>query len=104
MVVLRYFRQPGLSEGQKAAKLKQLHNVDPSINSLTTELCYNIELASPLNEELTNKLLWILSSPFRPGQIKKSTQLNIDALTSHLVEIGPRLLFYFIYYLIYFVS
>lgn len=90
MVVIRYFRKPGLSEGQEAAKLKKLQNVDPSINTLTTELCYNIELASPINEELKNKLLWILSSPFRPEQIKKTTQLNIDALASSLVEIGPR--------------
>lgn len=52
----------------------------------TTELCFNVETISSLNEREENVLAWFLSETFQPENFKKETMLG----KGKIIEIGPR--------------
>lgn len=93
MVVLHYYRQPGVAGGALSRKLRELKALSPLVESLTSELCYNVEVQQPLSGAEEEKLCWILSSPLHPGGLQKEPHLQGKHCGSLLIEIGPRLVF-----------
>lgn len=92
MAIIRMYRKPGLSPGASAVKLKQLKQISPELVGIKTEICFNVEIATSLNQNQIQKLQWILSSPFHLENLSPQPHL-CTAPNSFLVEIGPRLNF-----------
>ncbi|CAH1394012.1 unnamed protein product [Nezara viridula] len=92
MGVLHFYRIPGLSEGQKAAKLKELQETTTEIVDLSSEICFNISVCQPLDSDEKKKLLWLLSCPLIPENTREDSFLN-NCPGKSLIEIGPRLNF-----------
>ncbi|XP_054263875.1 phosphoribosylformylglycinamidine synthase [Macrosteles quadrilineatus] len=93
MVVLHFYREPGLSDGSLSRKLRDLKALSSLVESLRTELCYNVEVTEPLNETQEGQLRWVLSAPLKPSGLQSEPHLHGQRLSSLLVEIGPRLNF-----------
>ncbi|KAG8262896.1 hypothetical protein J6590_043884 [Homalodisca vitripennis] len=93
MVVNHYYRQPGVTSGALSRKLRELKSLSPLVESLSSELCYNVELRKPLSTADEAKLRWILSNPLDPDGLKTEPQLHGQRFGSLLIEIGPRLNF-----------
>lgn len=87
MVILKFYKNPGLKSSQLKSKLENLVEISNLINDIGSELCYYIESKNSLNEEQIEILKWILSSPFEPNQLVDSSAFKDDRL---VVEIGPR--------------
>lgn len=107
--VKHFYRKPALSE-QQVTKLisdaNQLEGLGATITSITTEVCYNVQLTKALTEQESEKLIFLLSETF------EAEQFSCDSfLCSHeagegspskkhkpnnqscIVEVGPRLNF-----------
>lgn len=93
MGIIRFYRAPGLSQGSNNVKLKQLQREVPIVAALKTEMCFNVEIRSPLTSAELKKLKWILSSPFEPENLTSEPLLKEDSTSNILIEIGPRLNF-----------
>lgn len=93
MVVLHYYRQPGVAEGALSRKLRELKALSPLVESVTSELCYNVEVQQPFSGAEEEKMRWILSSPLHPGGLQTEPHLHGKHCGSLLIEIGPRLAF-----------
>nr|CAD7462723.1 unnamed protein product [Timema tahoe] len=93
MVIVRFYRKPGLSTGASTRKLRQLQLVSSLVRSLDTELCFNVEISSELTRNDREKLAWILGTPFDPHSLRTTSHLTEVERSSLLVEIGPRLNF-----------
>lgn len=89
MVVVHYYRQPGLSSGALLRKLRDLKALSPLVEALSSELCYNVEVQEPLAAGDEDKLRWILSSPLHPD-LQREPHLYGKRFGSLLIEIGPR--------------
>lgn len=50
------------------------------------ELCFNVEVNSPLTEKEESILTWFLSETFQPDNLKKESSLT----SGNVIEIGPR--------------
>lgn len=87
MVILKFYKNPGLKSSQLKSKLENLDKISNFINDVEAELCYYIESKSPLDDKQIEVLKWILSSPFEPSQLVDSSGFENDKL---VVEIGPR--------------
>lgn len=87
MVILKFYKNPGLKSSQLRSKLEILTKISNAVTDIEAELCYYIESQSPLNKEQINILKWILGSPFEPDQLVDSTAYKGDKL---VIEIGPR--------------
>ena len=49
--LLHLYRTPALSDYRKNVLLGQVRqNIDPAINDIETEFCFNIEISAPLDE------------------------------------------------------
>uniref|UniRef100_A0A0A9YYE3 Phosphoribosylformylglycinamidine synthase n=2 Tax=Lygus hesperus TaxID=30085 RepID=A0A0A9YYE3_LYGHE len=92
MGVEHFYSVPGLSYGALSSKLEAIRSVCNDVVTLETEACYNVEVLSPLTESEERKLHFILSSPFKPEALTRSTHLQ-DLSSSTLIEVGPRLNF-----------
>lgn len=89
MDVLHFYRIPGLSEGQKAAKLKELQEATTEIVDLSCEICFNLSVRQPLDSDGIKKLLWLLSCPLNPEKTREEPFLY-SCPGKSLIEIGPR--------------
>lgn len=89
MSVVRFYSEEAVSGRalQRAAKLC------PRL-SVSTELCYNVELtdAQSLSTQQKEVLLWLFRPPLQTEPLSETSKLT-DAPGSRLVEIGPRLNF-----------
>lgn len=91
MVVLHYYRQPGVAGGALSRKLRELKALSPLVESVTSELCYNVEVQQPFSGPEEEKIRWILSSPLHSGGLQTEPHLHGKHCGSLLIEIGPRL-------------
>ena len=89
MKVLHFYQIPGLSEGIKASKLKELQEFSADIIGIETEKCFNVNVKQNLNKEEIQKLLWLLSCPLNPDNVQREPFL-VSSADKTLIEIGPR--------------
>jgi phosphoribosylformylglycinamidine synthase len=90
MVIVRFYRKPGLSSAATATKLRQLRQHTPLVHDLETELCFNVETTSILSDSELKKICWILGSPLEPQNLTTEPHLHGVYHGSLLIEIGPR--------------
>lgn len=96
--MLHIYRIPGVTATSAVAKAS---NLIKKIQSIETEFCFNIEVSenSSLSEDQKQKLLWILTETFEPGNVaeeKSFLHTQNDKETGkhqYLVEVGPRMAF-----------
>ena len=93
--MLHFFRIPG---GQSEHKILQLvQDKIPSIVSVQTESCFNVEVINGgLSEVDRDKLLWLFTETFEPENTKDHSYLSLSETAksySAIVEVGPRLAF-----------
>jgi len=90
MVILKFYKVPGLKTGKLRNKLHKVSQIEPSVTDLETELCYYVETLDPLQEDEIRILKWILSPPLEGECLRcNSVFSNIqDHVT--IIEIGPR--------------
>jgi len=92
MTILHFYRAPGLSDGQRRNLLEATRRATSAdIDAIQTELCFNVEIASPLSASERSILEWLLAETFDSQSFGESTFLDPDRGT--LVEVGPRLNF-----------
>ncbi|XP_018377307.1 PREDICTED: phosphoribosylformylglycinamidine synthase [Trachymyrmex cornetzi] len=89
-MILKFFKTPGLKTGQLKNKLHKVLQIEASVTSLETELCYYVETES-LEEDEVQVLKWILS-PLLEGECLRCDSMFSDT-QNHVIEIGPRLNF-----------
>ncbi|KAJ8675420.1 hypothetical protein QAD02_011206 [Eretmocerus hayati] len=90
MVILKFYKNPGLKPSQLKTKLENLKKISESVKNLEAEVCYYIESKKSLGKNEIGVLKWILSSPFDPDQLADQSAFGDDQL---VIEIGPRLNF-----------
>lgn len=89
MAVVRFYS----NEGVKGRGLQRAAKLYPEL-SITTELCYNVELTGceSLSTEQKEVLLWLFRPPLQAEQLSEKPNLT-EGSGEKLVEIGPRLNF-----------
>uniref|UniRef100_A0A8C6WXJ2 Phosphoribosylformylglycinamidine synthase n=1 Tax=Neogobius melanostomus TaxID=47308 RepID=A0A8C6WXJ2_9GOBI len=89
MAVVRFYS----NEPVRARALQRAAKLYPQL-SVTTELCYNVELSGCecLKEEESEILLWLFRPPQQPQPLSDKSSLT-EGSGGTLVEIGPRLNF-----------
>ena len=93
--MLHFFRIPG---GQSEHKILQVtQGKIPSIVSVQTESCFNVEVINgSLSEADRDKLLWLFTETFEPENTKDHSYFALSEAAktySAIVEVGPRLAF-----------
>ena len=98
--MIHYYRIPG---GQSEERILQLtKGVVPSIVSVKTESCFNVEVVRsdgllPPDDQM--KLMWLFTETFEPQNTSdksffQSTAMEVDnVIVSAVIEVGPRLAF-----------
>lgn len=89
MAVVRFYS----NEAVRAQALQRAAKLYPQL-SITTELCYNVELTGceMLRAEQREVLLWLFRPPLQAQPLSEKPNL-IEGCRETLVEIGPRLNF-----------
>uniref|UniRef100_A0A8C9SZA2 Phosphoribosylformylglycinamidine synthase n=1 Tax=Scleropages formosus TaxID=113540 RepID=A0A8C9SZA2_SCLFO len=89
MAVLRFYRR----EHERGRGVQRAALLYPHA-TISAEHCYNVELtgADSLSPQKKHVLVWLLSSPFAPGQLAEEPTLEAGK-GECVVEIGPRLNF-----------
>lgn len=90
MVILRFYKVPGLKTAQQKNKLYKVSQIEPSVTNLETELCYYVETFEPLQEVEVRILKWILSSPFKAECLRSDSNFDDTQHDAIVIEIGPR--------------
>ncbi|XP_071647655.1 phosphoribosylformylglycinamidine synthase isoform X6 [Temnothorax longispinosus] len=93
MVILKFYKAPGLKTGQLKNKLHKVSQIEASVTDLETELCYYVETLEPLQEDEVRILKWILSPPFKGECLRSDSTFNDTEDHAIVIEIGPRLNF-----------
>ncbi|RYH05585.1 hypothetical protein EON65_44280, partial [archaeon] len=98
MNLLHIYRCPGDSEKNVMRKVKSKL---PSITSVRTEFCFNVEVTNPegIPPDQKHTLLWLLAETFEPHKTRENDSFlaipsPIDANSERnevIVEVGPRL-------------
>ncbi|XP_011156621.1 phosphoribosylformylglycinamidine synthase isoform X2 [Solenopsis invicta] len=91
MVILKFYKAPGLKTGQLKNKLHKVSQIEASVTDLETELCYYVETLESLQEDEIRVLKWILS-PIFEGGLRCDSVFN-ETQSATIIEIGPRLNF-----------
>nr|XP_061834267.1 phosphoribosylformylglycinamidine synthase-like [Nerophis lumbriciformis] len=88
MAVIRFY-----GDEVKGRSIQRAAKLFPQL-SITTELCYNVELTGrdSLSAEHKEVLLWLFRPPLQAEPLSETTKLK-EADGTKLVEIGPRLNF-----------
>ncbi|XP_036143975.1 phosphoribosylformylglycinamidine synthase isoform X3 [Monomorium pharaonis] len=92
MVILKFYKTPGLKIGQLKNKLYKVSQIEASVIDLKTELCYYVETLESLHEDEVRVLKWILSPLFK-GELRCDSMFNDTQGHITVIEIGPRLNF-----------
>lgn len=93
MVILKFYKAPGLKTGQLKNKLHKVSQIEPSVTDLETELCYYVETLKPLQEDEVRILKWILSPLLEGECLQCDSMFNYTQNHAIIIEIGPRLNF-----------
>jgi phosphoribosylformylglycinamidine synthase len=90
--MIHIFRIPGSQSEQ--AVLQKINQTIPSIISVKTESCFNIEVkkGQELREEELKNLNWLFRETYEPTSTRDSSYLTASD-NSVIVEVGPRLAF-----------
>ena len=88
--LLHRYRSPALSAHKKAVLLKTFRErINPDIQEIETEFCFNIETSGPLTDKELGTLQWLLAETFEPEKFSDKSFLTLDAI----FEVGPRMNF-----------
>lgn len=90
MVLLRFYKAPGLKTGQLKNKLYKVSQIEASVTDLDTEVCYYVETLKPLQEDEVRILKWILSPIFEGECLRCDSMFNDIQDQATVIEIGPR--------------
>lgn len=90
MVILRFYKMPGLKTGQLKNKLHKISQIETSVTDLETELCYYVETLEPLQEDEVRILKWILSPIFEGECLRCDSMFKDTQNHAIVIEIGPR--------------
>ncbi|XP_043267465.1 phosphoribosylformylglycinamidine synthase [Venturia canescens] len=97
MVIMRFYKKPGLLAGQLNNKLNAICNKANSVNGLDTELCYYVECKEDLTKKEMDMVQWVLTSPLEPRHLENFSVLETIGKNCEesffIVEVGPRLNF-----------
>ncbi|MCL4456756.1 MAG: phosphoribosylformylglycinamidine synthase [Nitrospirae bacterium] len=95
--LLHRYRAPALSAHKKDVLLKAFgKRINPDIQDIETEFCFNIETSGPLTDKELDALQWLLAETFEPENFSSESFLTLDAQRSTLnaiFEVGPRMNF-----------
>lgn len=89
MVILKFYKAPGLKTGQLKNKLYKVSQIEASVTDLETELCYYVETLELFQEDEVRILKWILS-PLFEGELRCDSVFNDIQEHVTVIEIGPR--------------
>ncbi|BDA47656.1 Phosphoribosylformylglycinamidine synthase [Coccomyxa sp. Obi] len=90
--VVQLYRSPGLSTSATKTLIRKVQQkVSSDIESIDTELCFNVALKEPLSEEQAATLTWLLRETFEPELLTAGSRLQEQNGT--IVEVGPRMSF-----------
>lgn len=96
MVILRFYKSPGLLAGQFNEKLNAIREKSDSVVGLETEIVYYMECHAALTEKEIDVVKSVLTSRFEPENLKNFSGLEKtegnNRESSIIVEIGPRLI------------
>jgi phosphoribosylformylglycinamidine synthase len=91
------YRIPALSEYRKTVLLKLVREkLNPSIQDIETEFCFNIDVSEPLTDSELSTLKWLLSETFEPEKFSDESFIAYHALPvtdNGIFEVGPRMNF-----------
>ncbi len=95
--LLHLYRTPALSKYKKNVLLGQVRqSINPSINDIETEFCFNIKISASLDENERRVLRWLLAETFEPLKFSNSSfldKMKLGKTDSKLIEVGPRMNF-----------
>ena len=75
--LLHLYRTPALSKYKKNVLLGQVRqSINPSINDIETEFCFNIKISASLDENERRVLRWLLAETFEPLKFSNSSFLD----------------------------
>jgi phosphoribosylformylglycinamidine synthase len=95
--LLHMYRTPALSLYKQRLLLKTIREkINPDIETIETEFCFNIECREPLTGGELNILRWLLSETFEPEKFSNKSFLTSGLQTPNselIYEVGPRMNF-----------
>ena len=92
--VLHLYRTPAFSESSTLNLLNKSKVYIPSLITLSTEFCFNVEISENLNQNEYNNLIWLLRETFQPENFSDATLLKESTCKFNtIIEVGPRLSF-----------
>uniref|UniRef100_A0A8C5LIX6 Phosphoribosylformylglycinamidine synthase n=1 Tax=Jaculus jaculus TaxID=51337 RepID=A0A8C5LIX6_JACJA len=92
--VLHFYVRPSGHEGAASKHLRKLQEKLPKLQSMETELCYNVDWTAetlPSAEDM-KKLMWLFGCPLVQGDVAQKSWL-LPGSSDLLLEVGPRLNF-----------
>lgn len=91
MGLIHFYRTPGASPAAIETLLQEVRGrVCTGVESIETEICFNIEADGPLDAGELAALTWLLSETFEPDQFRRDSFLSGGG---EIFEVGPRLNF-----------
>ncbi|KAG5879806.1 hypothetical protein JTB14_013452 [Gonioctena quinquepunctata] len=87
--ILRLYRKPGCTPAKQCEILWKLQQKFPKLESLETEICFNIEVSGSLDKKEEQILKWVLRDPLQPQSLFEKSQLAAKD-PNILIEVGPR--------------
>lgn len=93
MCIIRFFTSEAFSAHKTNEILRKLKLIDDDVESLSSELCYHVELAADcdhLNIDQIKKLQWLLNSPLQPNALNNESVFKTIRSNQIVIEIGPR--------------
>ena len=86
--VLQLYRIPGLSASQSESLLRKASKkLRGDLESIETELCFNVGLSAPLSQAEAETLAWLLRETFEPKQLRGDSWLSSNSSTETVVEV-----------------
>lgn len=87
--VYRLYRTPGFTKAKKIEIFNKLKQKCELLEKLDTEICFHVEITSPITERQKEILKWVLQDALNPQNLFERSQLK-EAKLSILIEVGPR--------------
>lgn len=87
--IYRLYRTPGCTSAKKNEIFNKLKQKCDLVESLVTEICFHVEISSPLSKSQEEVLKWVLHDPLNPENLYEKEQLK-KGKTDVLIEVGPR--------------
>lgn len=87
--IYRLYRIPGCTPAKKREIFNKLKQKCESLQTVQTEVCFHIEINSPLTDSQKEILKWLLQDPLSPQNLFEKEQLK-RLKTDILIEVGPR--------------